>query len=99
MHTMIKNISLKDAHPSEPLHEKSAWCAVCIKIGLYFQKRTQNRIQLFVPILRFYCFLGVFLPFESVKLNIKIKKSLSSENFCTPGEWALFAFVKMMGIR
>ena len=23
MHTMIKNISLKDAHPSEPLHERS----------------------------------------------------------------------------
>jgi len=47
----------------------------------------------------FYCFLGKFLPFESVKLNIIIKKSLSSENFCTPGEWALFAFVKIMGIR
>lgn len=36
MHTMIKNISLKDAHPYEPLHERSVGCAVRIKIGLYF---------------------------------------------------------------
>ena len=36
MHTMMKNISMKDAHPSEPLHERSNGCAFRIKIGLLF---------------------------------------------------------------
>ncbi len=63
------------------------------------QIRTQKRIQLFVPILRFLLPFRGILPFEGIKIEYYDKKSLSSESFYTPGGWALFAFVKIMGIR
>ena len=52
-----------------------------------------------MPILRFLLPFRGILPFEGIKIEYYDKKSLSSESFYAPGGWALFAFVKIMGIR
>ena len=69
------------------------------------QIRTQNRIQLFVPILRFLLpFRGIF-ALSRHKKHIFDKRSPSSERFYTFGGWAfllalkLRIFVKIIGIR
>ena len=68
------------------------------------QIRTQNRIQLFVPILRFLLlFRGIF-ALSRHKKHIFDKRSSSSERFCTFGGWAflfalnLWVIVKIMVI-
>ena len=53
----------------------------------------------------FYCFLGVFLLFESVKLNIIIKRAYLPRIFALPANGLfllslkLWVFVKIMSIR
>ena len=68
------------------------------------QIRTQNRIQLFVPILRFLLlFRGIF-ALSRHKKHIFDKRSPSSERFYTFGGWAfllalnLWVIVKIMVI-
>ena len=52
------------------------------------QIRTQNRIQLFVPILRFLLpFRGIFALSRHQKYIFN-RRSLSSESFCAFGGWA-----------
>ena len=76
--------------------------ANCIKIGNHTQIRTQNRIQLFVPILRFLLlFRGIF-ALSRHKKHIFDRRSQSSESFCAFGGWAflfalnLWVIVKIM---
>lgn len=69
MHTMIKNISWKDAHLSEPLHERSKGCAVRIKIGLYFQS-----IQAYTQ--RYYD--TVTACWEDIKYNVTVTDGTAS---------------------
>ena len=68
------------------------------------QIRTQNRIQLFVPILRFLLpFRGIF-ALSRHKKHIFDRRSPSSESFCAFGGWAflfalnLWVIVKIMVI-
>ena len=63
------------------------------------QIRTQNRIQLFVSILRFLLLFRRILPFWYIKRIVFDKKSLSSEIICSFGRWSPFACVKIVGIR
>ena len=42
---LSQNKQLKDAHISEPLHERSKGCAFGIRIGLYFQSKEQILTQ------------------------------------------------------
>ena len=59
------------------------------------QIRTQNRIQLFVPILRFLLlFRGIF-ALSRHKKRIFDKRSPSSERFCTFGGWAFLLALKL----
>ena len=52
-----------------------------------------------MPNLRFLLlFRGVFALLRH-KIIVSDKKSLSFRGVCAPGGWALFAFVKIMGIR
>ena len=74
------------------------------KSRLPHQIRTQNRIQLFVPILRFLLpFRGIF-ALSRHKKHIFDRRSPSSESFCTFGGWAflfalnLWVIVKIMVI-
>ena len=74
------------------------------KSRLPHQIRTQNRIQLFVPILRFLLlFRGIF-ALSRHKKHIFDKRSSSSERFCTFGGWAflfalnLWVIIKIMVI-
>ena len=63
------------------------------------QIRTQNRIQEIVPILRFLLlFRGAFALLMHEKPILRLK-SPSPEFVCAFGRYALFAFVKIMGIR
>ena len=68
------------------------------------QIRTQNRIQLFVPNLRFLLlFRGIF-TLSRRKKHILDRRSPSSESFCTFGGWAflfalnLWVIIKIMVI-
>ena len=63
------------------------------------QIRTQNRIQLFVPILRFLLLFRGILALSRHKIIVYDKKSLSFRGVCAFGGLALLAFVKIMGIR
>ena len=68
------------------------------------QIRTQNRIQLFVPILRFLLLFGGIFALSRHKKHIFDRRSPSSESFCAFGGWAfllalnLWVIVKIMVI-
>ena len=57
------------------------------------QIRTQKRIQ--CPFCVLYCFLWVFLPFQSIKSLFCDKSSSSSESFCAFDGWALLLSLKL----
>ena len=78
-----------------------AWFVITVRLSLKMlhQIRTQNRIQLFVPILRFLLpFRGIF-ALSRHKKHIFDKRSPSSERFYTFGGWAFLLALKLWGNR
>ena len=80
------------------LHTNSRSDCFCSLTRHLHQIRTQKRIQLFVSILRFLLLLGCVFALLNINFIVCDRKSLSSESFCAHGGWALFVFVKIVGI-
>ena len=63
------------------------------------QIRTQKRIQLFVPILRFLLLFRAIFAFLKHKIIVYDKKSRSLKVFASSVDMLFCNFVKFMGIR
>ncbi len=78
-----------------PIHPKMHPLGFCILFIDYSQIRTQKRIQLFVPILRFLLLFKGILTIEGIKIEYCNKKNLFSESFGAPGVWFFLLSLKL----